>query len=489
MTIANIDLLRVRRLECELDGEYFFRYFFKQRTGAKALINWHHDLMSQALQDVIDLKIDRLIITLPPGYTKTELATINFMARGLAINPRARFLHLSYSDALTLLNSSVTRDIVKSEQYQAMWPTAIRADTNSKKLWWTESGGGVYAASMAGQVTGFRAGQMEDIDTKFTGAMIIDDPLKPDDAFTVELQKVNERYNTTAQSRLAHQKIPVIVIMQRIDYNDLAGYLLRGGSGEKWHHLNLPIEFPADNYPVENTYGIPIPYTPPGAVLWEAKHNLADIEILKAKPRVFKSQYKQNPEKGDSHGKLWDDNSIATAQSLSIRGVKSRTVVAVDPSVTSKETSDECGILVGSKYDCSHVSEQADQFSLDFDYSGIMTPTDWALKAIWAAEIHDADAIVVETNQGGDIIEILLRKLGYTGRVIGVHAKKNKYLRAEPEAALYNLKLVKHNTGLDKLETEMTDFTIQMQDSPNRLDAAVYALKELSGGAIEAGGF
>lgn len=486
MTIAEQHILAARRLECELDGQYFFRYFFKQRTGVKALINWHHSLMCDALQDVIDLKIPRLVITLPPGYTKTELATINFMARGIALNPRARFLHLSYSDALTLLNSSVTRDIVKSEEYQAMWSVGIRADTNSKKLWWTEQGGGVYAVSMGGQVTGFRAGQME---PGFTGAMIIDDALKPDDAFTVELQKANNRYNGTAQSRLAHQGIPVIVIMQRIDYDDLAGYLLRGGSGEMWHHLELPVEFPADPYPKENTHAIPIEYDPPGEVLWEAKHNKADIEILKAKKRVYKSQYKQRPDKADSHGKLWDDNGIAKAQALKLRGNKCRTVVAIDPSTTSKETSDECGIVVGDKIDCNHVSEQKDQYSIIADYSGTMTPTEWALEAIRAYEIHDADAMVVETNQGGDMIETILRNLGYTGKVIKIHAKKNKYLRAEPQAALYHLNLVHHKPGLGKLEDEMTSFTIQMQDSPNRLDAAVYVLNELSGGGSVAGGF
>ncbi len=467
-----------RKLECEADGLYFFRYFFKDRLGSKALINWHHQLMTDVLQSVIDGLIPRLIITLPPGYTKTEIAVISFMARGLAINARAKFMHLSYSHKLALLNSNTTRSIVKGAAFQDMWPMTLRQDTDSKELWWTEKGGGVYATSMKGQVTGFRAGLMED---GFTGALVIDDALKPDDVFNVEKENVNKRYENTIQSRLAHQMVPVILIMQRVAYDDLAGHLLRGGSGEMWHHLELPVEFPADKYPKENTHAIPVEFDPPTSdVLWDAKHNKAQIVILKTRPRLYNSQYKQRPPKAGQFGLLWDDDSIAKAKALVMKGIKARTVVAVDPSTTSKETSDECGIVVASRYDCSTVVNQKDQYTVESDYSGIMTPFEWATKAMWAYEVHDADAIVVETNNGGDIIETLLRTMGFTGAIVSVHAKKGKYLRAEPQAALYNQGLVRHEEGLVDMEAEMLDFTIQMADSPNRVDAVVYALGSLA---------
>jgi len=113
------------------------------------------------LDRVNDGDIRRLIINVPPGYTKTELATINMMGRGLALNRRARFMHLSYYHNRALLNSSATRSIVKSAAFQAMWPMALRDDTDSKAMWWTEYGGGVYSSSAAGQVTSFRAVHME----------------------------------------------------------------------------------------------------------------------------------------------------------------------------------------------------------------------------------------------------------------------------------------------------------------------------------------
>lgn len=228
-----------RRIECEEDGLYFTRYFFKQRIGSRMIVAPHHQVIQRTLDRVIDGDIRRLIINVPPGYTKTELATINMMGRGLALNRRARFMHLSYSHNLALLNSSTTRSIVKSAAFQSMWPMALRDDADSKAMWWTEYGGGVYASSAAGQVTGFRAGHME---SGWQGSLIIDDPVKPDDAYSETIRVgVNTRFNETIRSRLAIETTPIVVIMQRIHYHDLSGYLLRGGSGEQWHHLNLPV--------------------------------------------------------------------------------------------------------------------------------------------------------------------------------------------------------------------------------------------------------
>ena len=123
------------------------------------------------------------------------------MAYGLAINPKAKFLHLSYSHSLALLNSSTSRAILKSPAFQSMWPIELKDDADSKAMWWTEQGGGVYATSSAGQVTGFRAGHMQE---GFTGALIIDDAVKPDDAYSEVMRSgVNNRYNETIASRLA----------------------------------------------------------------------------------------------------------------------------------------------------------------------------------------------------------------------------------------------------------------------------------------------
>jgi len=225
-------------------GLHFSRYFFKKREARKFMVNAHHHIVADTLQQVLDLKIKRLIINIPPGYTKTEEAVINFIARGLAINPQALFMHLSYSDDLALWNSTLVRDMVKSPEYQELFPMPIRNDVSSKKKWYTLQGGGMYATSAGGAVTGFRAGRMET--GVFTGALIIDDPIKPDDAYKEPVRnRINNRFMNTFKSRLALESdTPIILIMQRVHEEDPSGFLLTGGTGEKWHHLMLPVDIP-----------------------------------------------------------------------------------------------------------------------------------------------------------------------------------------------------------------------------------------------------
>lgn len=473
MTTAD-DLIRARM--CEADGLYFSRYFFKQRTGGKMIVAPHHKVIQETLDRVIDGEIKRLIINVPPGYTKTELATINMMGRGLALNNRARFMHLSYSHNLALLNSSTTRNMIKSQAYQAMWPMSLRDDADSKAMWWTEHGGGVYASSAAGQVTGFRAGHMED---GWQGALIIDDPVKPDDAYSeVVRDGVNNRFNETIKSRLAVETTPMIVIMQRIHYHDLSGYLLRGGSGEMWHHLNLPVII--DNsqaYPEENTHGIPIQHGLPDGWLWPFKHNESHRVSLESHRRTFEAQYMQNPRRFNSEGALWNEGMISAAHALNIHRELARTVVAIDPQATNSDESDETGIAVASSYG----GGDERQYSVDADYSGKYSPNGWATKAMEAYKTHDADAIVIETNQGGDMAEDTLKNAGFKGRIIRVHASKGKYARAEPISALYAQGRVAHRGSLYVMENQMMEYVPSTaKKSPDRLDALVWALTELS---------
>lgn len=251
---------RMLKYMCEQDGILFMKYFFKLREGNKLLVNWHHYVIEYVLQAVIDLKIQRLIINIAPGYTKTEQAVLNFICRGLALNPRAKFIHTSYSADLAHENSSKIKETVESPEFQELWPMRTRADKKGKKRWFTVPGGGMMAVASGGQITGFRAGRMEE---GFTGAFINDDPVKPDDAYSdVKRNAINNRFNNTMRSRLAVETVPMVNIMQRLHEDDLSGYLLKGGSGDVWHHLVLPAllddEILDAPYPEDYTHGIKI---------------------------------------------------------------------------------------------------------------------------------------------------------------------------------------------------------------------------------------
>lgn len=291
----NCDTFNLIRVACESDFLYFCRYFTKEIYGYKFIVNSHHKIIAQKLMDVFDLKTTRLIINVPPGYTKTLMTVIMFTAWCLAKNPSSRFMQLSYSDTLANESSSVTKGIVMSYPFQMMWPTPLLDDTQSKKLWYTTRRGGVYASAIGGQVTGFRAGLMDA--TAFSGALIVDDPLKPSDAFSVvKRTRANMVFTNTIKSRLALDRAtPMVVIMQRLHKDDPTGHLLRGGMGDKWEHLCLPAEISDDDYPKDYTHGTKVNHNLPHGPLWPYKQSQDDLDNLKGDRITYSAQYLQNP--------------------------------------------------------------------------------------------------------------------------------------------------------------------------------------------------
>jgi len=228
------------------------------------------------------------LINMPPRYGKTELAVVNWIAKCLAVNPKAKFIHLSYSDDLALDNSSKAKEMIQSDEYQKYWSIKLKDDSQSKKKWYTTEGGGLYATAAGGAITGFGAGSTSE--EGFAGAIIIDDPLKVDDAERDgERDRVNERLNTTIKSRRNSRHTPIIIIMQRLHEEDMSGFVLDGKMGEEFYHLKLPAIH--EDKP-----------------LWDFKHNMQELEAMRnADPRTFAGQYQQepSPEDGEYFKREW----------------------------------------------------------------------------------------------------------------------------------------------------------------------------------------
>lgn len=273
----------------------------------------HHEPICRALDGVIAGRITRLIVNLPPGYGKTLSCVWSLIARGLAINPGSRWLHCSYSSQLALDNSAKARQLVTHELWQDIRPIKAAADTDAKGLWRTAEGGGVRADAAAGSLTGFRAGTLGA--DGFSGAVVIDDPLKPlDSTSRPRRREVNDNFMRTIRSRVANEAVPIVVIMQRLcaypnepeplDQGDLCEFLLRGGSAETWDHLELPALIDsARPYPAEWTHGRPIAHGLPDGPLWPEKMNAEDCaRTERANPYVWAAQYQQRPKarSGDS---------------------------------------------------------------------------------------------------------------------------------------------------------------------------------------------
>jgi predicted phage terminase large subunit-like protein len=324
---------KVLKVMCENDLLFFTRYIYKENTRRNFIVAPHFVNIANTLQEVVKGNIKRLIINIPPRYGKTELAVKCFIAWSLARNPQSKFIHLSYSDSLALDNSSQTKEYIESDAFQNLWQMKLKKDAQSKSKWFNDWGGGVYATASGGAITGFGAGVTES--KEFSGAIIIDDPLKPDDAFSeVKRKAVNERFNNTIRSRVNDRDTPIIVIMQRLHEDDMSGFLLNGGSGEDWTHLCLPA-LNQNNEP-----------------LWSDKHTFDELEAIRQGSRyTFAGQYMQTP--SPDEGGEWKKNWFEIINKQSIPPIKWN--MYIDGAYTKDNANDPTGIQIAGKYNNDYI--------------------------------------------------------------------------------------------------------------------------------------
>lgn len=173
-------------------------------------------------------------------------------------------------------------------------------------------------------------------------------------------------------------------------------------------------------------------------------------------------------------GALWTQAQIDEARVTETPPL-ARIVVAIDPAVTSGENSDETGIIVAG------VSNDGHYYVIE-DCTVKASPDAWARTAVDAYHRHNADRIIGETNNGGDMIELLLRQVDPSVSFRKVTATRGKLVRAEPIASLYEQHRAHHVGGYPQLEDQMCSYTIDSKDSPDRMDALVWAMTELSNG-------
>jgi hypothetical protein len=182
-------------------------------------------------------------------------------------------------------------------------------------------------------------------------------------------------------------------------------------------------------------------------------------------------------------GALWRESMFRRCRPDQVPNLR-RVVVALDPAATASATSDETGLIVAG-----------------IDYSGGVwvledatlkaSPLGWATAALSALKRHNGDRIVAEVNNGGDMVEATIRQADRAAPYRAVHATRGKMLRAEPVAALYEQGRVTHVHGLGRLEAELITYSGGAgEKSPNRLDALVWAVTELTngGGGLQAFG-
>lgn len=182
----------------------------------------------------------------------------------------------------------------------------------------------------------------------------------------------------------------------------------------------------------------------------------------------------------DLPGVLWSRRLIEAARVRTVPPL-ARVVVAIDPAGTSGPDADETGIIVAGRDSAGHAWVLA-------DLSGRYRPTEWARTAVAAYHAHHADRIVAEVNNGGEMVEAILRVIDANLPFAPVHAARGKVTRAEPVAALYEQGRVHHLGAFPQLEDQMCGLIRGGYDggggpgrarSPDRVDALVWALTDL----------
>lgn len=176
----------------------------------------------------------------------------------------------------------------------------------------------------------------------------------------------------------------------------------------------------------------------------------------------------------DTEGALWNRDQLDALRAQSVPEF-TRLVVAIDPAMSHGEDSDETGIIAAAR------GADGMLYVLS-DWSGRYAPDAWAERAIMLYNDMRAQMIVAEVNAGGELVEKILRQKAPQILFKPVRALRNKVERALPIAALYEQKRVRHVGALPRLEDQMCRFTAdnKMGKSPDRVDALVWALTELS---------
>lgn len=233
---------------CKRSFFYFVQEFWSEIIPDEPVYNWHIEYLCNELQQMVERvakredKLHDLIINIPPGTSKSTIATVMLPAWAWTIDERIRSLTASYSASLSTDHAIKSRDIIRSDKYLSYYPELeIKKDQDNKTHYKNNFGGERYATSVTGTVTGFHA-----------HLIIVDDPLNPKGASSeADRKTANDFMDITLSTRKVSKSVtPTILVMQRLHQKDCTGNWLEK-KGKKIKHICLPGELTKDVKPLE----------------------------------------------------------------------------------------------------------------------------------------------------------------------------------------------------------------------------------------------
>lgn len=448
----------------------------------------HLEKIDLAFQDCMLGRTDRILITTPPQVGKSVRAGVWAPFWYLAHRPRSRIIVATYGTNLSNSRGRAVRRLV--EEHGAPFGLQLDMSTTAANDWALSCGGAMRSVGVGGGLTGHPA----DI-------AIVDDPHKDRaeaDSPTIR-DNIGEWWSSTLISRLA-PGAPAVLIMTRWHPDDLAGRLLRDegrdDEGGRWRVVDLPAmatdhqvyedgtrkcQCPAGipHDPLGRMPGEPLPH--PRIPLWDTETALKHWQDKKRSSNVrdWNALYQADPTPAE--GALVDAETLRRQRFYGEMPAVRRTAVTVDPGGGGR---DEVGIAAGSLCSDKRLWWRA-------DWSGRMKSDVWPRRACELALEVDADVIVFEHNYGGDQAKTLiglaweaLAREGKTGRklkprVVAVHAKRGKLLRAEPVAQALVEDKIRMNVPMHETEGEWQTWQPDQPWSPARIDVTTYLAYEL----------
>lgn len=277
--MKDIDSLRSKLLASPLEFTKFFYYLKENKRFETPSVpgrQSHYKIVFDALQELYELKHNRLRIHIPPGHGKSTML-VYFIAWAMAHYPDSNFIYISYSYDLAEKHTFTIKQIISLPEYRELFGVYVSRESSARGNFRTNFNGSVVAFGSTGSITGQDAG-LPYVD-RFSGMVVIDDAHKPDEVHSDTIrERVIQNYNQTIKPRPRSDLVPICFIGQRLHEADLCGYLESGKDGYEWKTVILKGIDDAGNALCPGVKSLE-------ALRIEEKHN----------PYVFASQYQQNP--------------------------------------------------------------------------------------------------------------------------------------------------------------------------------------------------
>ena len=420
-----IDLEKIKKLPPDVKKEFMRTYLkYNDKKNEHKIQNdfmqfvkhvWpdfiegkHHKIVAEKFNQLAEGKVKRLIINMPPRHTKSEFASYLLPAWMVGRNPKLKIIQSTNTTELSVRFGRKAKTLLDSPEYQSVFKTRLREDSQAAGKWETEQGGEYYAAGVGSAITGRGA-----------DLLIIDDPHTEQDAMNRDaMDKTFEWYTSGPRQRLQPGGA-IVLVMTRWNTKDLTGRLLgtqREAKADQWELIQFPAIMPNK-----------IP-------LWPEYWSRDELETVKASTGVQKwnAQYMQNPTSEEGAiikrewWRVWDHDWIPALKHV---------IQSYDTAFSKKETADFSAITTWGVFYLNDDSP-ASLILLDvqkgrYDFPELKQKA-WEQYRYW-----DPDTVIIEAKASGQPLIDELRKMGLPVVKYSPSKGNDKHTRVNSVAPLF----------------------------------------------------